>query len=91
VLIRGFNDTEADAAAVAGLIHGIPSKVNVIPLNEDLQHFPDLRRPEVDTINRFAVRLRDSGQTVTVRWSRGADVAAACGQLRGRRSSSLAP
>ncbi len=91
VLIRGFNDTEADAAAVAGLIHGIPSKVNVIPLNEDPQHFPDLRRPEVDTINRFAVRLRDSGQTVTVRWSRGADVAAACGQLRGRRSSSPAP
>jgi 23S rRNA (adenine2503-C2)-methyltransferase len=91
VLIRGFNDTEADAAAVAGLIHGIPSKINVIPLNEDPQHFPDLRRPEVDTINRFAVRLRDAGQTVTVRWSRGADVAAACGQLRGRRSSSPAP
>ncbi len=90
VLIRGFNDSEADAAMVAGLLHGIPSKINVIPLNEDPQHFPDLRRPEVDTVNRFAVRLRDSGQTVTVRWSRGADVAAACGQLRGRRSSSLA-
>jgi len=88
VLIRGFNDGEADAAAVAGLLHGIPSKINVIPLNEDPEHFPDLRRPGVDTINRFAVRLRDSGQTVTVRWSRGADVAAACGQLRGRRSSS---
>jgi 23S rRNA (adenine2503-C2)-methyltransferase len=85
VLIRGFNDAETDAAAVAGLIHGIPSKINVIPLNEDAEHFPDLRRPDVDTINRFAVRLRDSGQTVTVRWSRGADVAAACGQLRGRR------
>jgi 23S rRNA (adenine2503-C2)-methyltransferase len=86
VLIRDFNDTEADAAAVAGLMHGIPSKINVIPLNEDPQHFPGLRRPEINTINRFAVRLRDAGQTVTVRWSRGADVAAACGQLRGRRS-----
>lgn len=88
VLIRGFNDAEADAAAVAGLLHGIPCKINVIPLNEDPQHFPDLRRPDVDTINRFAVRLRDSGLTVTVRWSRGADVDAACGQLRGRRSPS---
>jgi len=91
VLIRGFNDAEGDAAAVAGLLHGIPSKINVIPLNEDPEHFPGLRRPEVDTINRFAARLRDSGQTVTVRWSKGSDVAAACGQLRGRRSSSLAP
>lgn len=89
VLIRDVNDAEADAADVAGLVHGIPCKINVIPLNEDRHHFPDLRRPDVDTINRFAVRLRDSGATVTVRWSRGADVAAACGQLRGRRPVSV--
>ncbi len=91
VLIRGFNDAEADAAAVSRLLDGLPSKINVIPLNEDPEHFPDLRRPEVDTINRFAARLRDAGQTVTVRWSKGSDVAAACGQLRGRRSSSSSP
>lgn len=91
VLIRDFNDSEEDASALARLVHGIPSKINVIPLNEDPQHFPDLRRPETDTINSFAVRLRDAGLTVTVRWSRGADVAAACGQLRGRRSPSTAP
>ena len=90
VLIRDFNDAETDASAVAGLIHGIPCKINVIPLNEDPQHVPDLRRPDVDTVNRFAVRLRDSGATVTVRWSRGADVAAACGQLRGRRTQAPA-
>ena len=86
VLIRDFNDSEEDATAVAGLIHGIPAKINVIPLNEDSEHFPDLKRPETPVIDRFAARLRDAGQTVTVRWSRGADVAAACGQLRGRRS-----
>ena len=84
VLIRGFNDEVADAAMVARLVGGIPSKINVIPLNEDREHFPDLRRPDDDTINRFAIRLRDASQTVTVRWSRGSDVAAACGQLRGR-------
>jgi 23S rRNA (adenine2503-C2)-methyltransferase len=86
VLIRDFNDSEADASAVAGLVHGISSKINVIPLNEDPEHFPDLKRPEPGAVDRFAARLRDAGLTVTVRWSRGADVAAACGQLRGRRT-----
>jgi 23S rRNA (adenine2503-C2)-methyltransferase len=86
VLIRDFNDSEDDATAVARLLHGIPAKINVIPLNEDPEHFPELRRPNDETVNRFAVRLRDSDRTVTVRWSRGADVAAACGQLRGRRA-----
>ena len=84
VLIRGFNDAETDAAAVARLIRGIPAKVNVIPLNEDAEHFPELERPEAGAVDRFALALRDAGLTVTVRWSRGADVAAACGQLRGR-------
>ena len=85
VLIRDFNDSPEDAAAVARLVRGIPSKINVIPLNEDLEHFPGLRRPDEATVDRFAVCLRDAGLTVTVRWSRGEDVAAACGQLRGRR------
>jgi 23S rRNA (adenine2503-C2)-methyltransferase len=84
VLIRGFNDAEADAAAVARLVRGIPAKINVIPLNEDPECFPDLRQPAEEVVDRFASRLRDAGLTTTVRWSRGADVAAACGQLRGR-------
>ena len=87
VLIRGFNDTVADAEATARLIGGIPAKINVIPLNEDPSHFPELRRPAVETVDRFARVLRDVGMTVTVRWSRGADVAAACGQLRGRQQA----
>lgn len=87
VLIRDFNDAVADAKALARLIRGIPAKVNVIPLNEDRTHFPQLQRPEAEVVDRFAVALRDAGLTVTVRWSRGADVAAACGQLRGRRSA----
>ena len=84
VLIRGFNDAEADAAAVARLVRGIPAKINVIPLNEDPECFPDLRQPAEEVVDRFASRLRDAGLTTTVRWSRGADVGAACGQLRGR-------
>jgi 23S rRNA (adenine2503-C2)-methyltransferase len=87
VLIDGFNDALDDARATARLIRGIPAKVNVIPLNEDAEHFPDLRRPPADTIDRFAAGLRDAGLTVTVRWSEGEDVAAACGQLRSRVTS----
>jgi 23S rRNA (adenine2503-C2)-methyltransferase len=90
VLIRGFNDSEDDARLVARLIRGIPSKINVIPLNEDGEHFPDLRRPDDDTVNRFAVVLRDAGLTVTVRWSKGLDVDAACGQLKGRHKGRAA-
>lgn len=84
VLIRDFNDRVTDAETVSRLIRGIPSKVNVIPLNEDAQHIPQHQRPDDDTINRFAATLRDSGHTVTVRWSKGLDVDAACGQLKGR-------
>jgi 23S rRNA (adenine2503-C2)-methyltransferase len=85
VLIDGFNDAIEDARSTARLIRGIPAKVNVIPLNEDGEHFPELRRPEAEVVDQFAVALRDDGLTVTVRWSKGEDVAAACGQLRSRR------
>jgi 23S rRNA (adenine2503-C2)-methyltransferase len=87
VLIRGFNDAVEDARAVARLLRGVPSKVNVIPLNEDPEHFPDLRQPEASTVDAFARTLRDAGVTVTVRWSKGRDVAAACGQLKGRHQA----
>jgi len=85
VLIDGFNDAENDARLTARLIGGIPAKVNVIPLNEDREHFPDLRRPAAAVVDRFAAGLRGAGLTVTVRWSKGEDVAAACGQLRQRQ------
>ncbi len=83
VLIRDFNDAAEDARAVARLLRGIPSKVNVIPLNEDSVWLPGLREPKTATIEAFGRELRDAGLTVTVRWSKGRDVAAACGQLKG--------
>lgn len=83
VLISDFNEAPDDARRLADLISGLPCKVNLIPLNEDRERFPDLRRPSLERIDRFASALRDAAVTVTVRWSRGVDVAAACGQLRG--------
>lgn len=91
VLIRDFNDQVADARAVVRLTEGIPCKINVIPLNEDAAHFPELRQPSETVIDRFARTLRNAGRVVTVRWSKGADVAAACGQLKGRSTYRIGP
>jgi 23S rRNA (adenine2503-C2)-methyltransferase len=87
VLIRDFNDGVEDAALLAKLLHGVRCKVNVIPLNEDPDILPTLRQPDAETVDRFGAALRDAGLTVTVRWSRGGDVAAACGQLKGQTRS----
>jgi 23S rRNA (adenine2503-C2)-methyltransferase len=83
VVIRDFNDAVGDAAMLARLVRGIPSKINVIPLNEDPAYLPELRQPDADIVNRFGAALSDAGLTATVRWSKGRDVAAACGQLKG--------
>jgi 23S rRNA (adenine2503-C2)-methyltransferase len=84
VLIAGENDTPEAARKLARLLSGLKVKVNVIPLNEDPVHLPGLLRPSEEAIERFVKVLADAGLTVTVRRSKGPDVAAACGQLKGR-------
>jgi 23S rRNA (adenine2503-C2)-methyltransferase len=84
VLIAGVNDSPEAASKLARLLHGLRAKVNVIPLNEDPAYLPGLKRPAEETIDLFAKALADAGLTVTVRRSKGPDVAAACGQLKGR-------
>lgn len=84
VLLAGYNDAKADARAVAKLISGIPSKVNVIPFNPD-PNLPDwMKRPDDHHIDAFVDTLVRSGARVTVRRSKGREIAAACGQLRGK-------
>ena len=87
VLIRGFNDRPEDAAAVSRLLAGIPAKLNVIPLNEDPAHIPGLATPGEAVIEAFAAAARRDGLVVTVRRSRGQEVAGACGQLKGRTAA----
>jgi 23S rRNA (adenine2503-C2)-methyltransferase len=84
VLIAGVNDSPEDAARLAGLLAGIPVKVNVIPLNEDPVYLPGWKRPNEPAIGRFVERLARAHLTATVRRSRGPDASAACGQLKGR-------
>jgi 23S rRNA (adenine2503-C2)-methyltransferase len=84
VLIAGENDAPEAAKKLARLLSGLRVKVNVIPLNEDPVHLPGLSRPAEQAIERFVKVLADARLTVTVRRSKGPDVSAACGQLKGR-------
>jgi 23S rRNA (adenine2503-C2)-methyltransferase len=81
-LLAGVNDSPEDARRLPGLLHGIPSKLNVIPMNPH----PDseLRPPSPDVVDRFSAVLHRAGLRVTLRRSRGTDIQAACGQLAAR-------
>lgn len=82
VLIEGENDSVKEAKGVVKLLKGIPSKVNLIPLNEA----PEIpyKRPSDEKIRRFQEILIAAGLTAIVRRSKGADISAACGQLQGK-------
>jgi len=82
ILMKGINDSASDARRLCKLLHGIPSKVNLIAFNPvDGLSF---QRPEPEQVERFRQILADSHIVTTVRASRGADISAACGQLRVR-------
>ncbi|HEX9983674.1 MAG TPA: 23S rRNA (adenine(2503)-C(2))-methyltransferase RlmN, partial [Thermoanaerobaculia bacterium] len=84
VLLAGYNDSVQDAVALAKLIRGVHAKVNAIPFNEDPNLPPWMKRPSDREIDRFVDTLVRNGVRVTVRRSKGRDIAAACGQLRGK-------
>jgi 23S rRNA (adenine2503-C2)-methyltransferase len=84
VLLAGYNDSPRDAIALAKLIRGLNAKVNAIPFNTD-PNLPDwMKRPSDAAIDRFVETLVQHGVRVTVRRSKGREIAAACGQLRGK-------
>jgi 23S rRNA (adenine2503-C2)-methyltransferase len=82
VLIRGLNDSPADADHLARLTRRSPFKINLIPYNPGAGE--GFVCPEKERVDAFAERLYPQAPTVTVRWSLGGDIAAACGQLRTR-------
>src|SRR5262249_47012400 len=84
VLIEGKNDSVEQARKLAALARTLPSKVNVIPLNESTEWLPSLKRPGPTAVDAFARAVAESGVPVTVRWSKGLQADAACGQLKGR-------
>jgi 23S rRNA (adenine2503-C2)-methyltransferase len=80
VMLEGVNDSIQDAERLARLLGGIKAKVNLIPFND--WEGSSFRRPPLARILAFQGALLDAGITTTVRWSKGEDIGAACGQLR---------
>jgi 23S rRNA (adenine2503-C2)-methyltransferase len=79
ILIAGVNDSDEDARQLAKRLKGLRCHVNLIPLNPT-PAFP-YERPSIERIDRFAKLINDAGIPATVRYSRGVEIAAACGQL----------
>ncbi len=80
VMLKGVNDSLADARELVRLISGIPSKVNLIPFNP----WPGspFECSSKETIRAFAEVVNNAGYAAPVRKTRGQDILAACGQLR---------
>jgi len=80
-LLAGLNDSPAQARRLAGLLAGIPARVNLIACNSP--EAGGFAGPPPETILTFQRELRQAGLPAFIRRSRGADIAAACGQLAG--------
>jgi 23S rRNA (adenine2503-C2)-methyltransferase len=82
VMLGGLNDTLEDAKRLLRLTSDIPNKVNLIPFNE--HEGCDFKAPARAAVDAFHKYLIDRHVTVITRDSRGGDISAACGQLKGR-------
>ena len=80
VMLKGVNDTPADARALLKLIAGIPAKINLIPFNPWPGAPYECSEPAA--IEAFAAILKRAGYASPIRTPRGRDILAACGQLK---------
>ena len=80
VMLKGVNDTPAEAKALVQLLKGIPAKINLIPFNP----WPGTAYEcsSWSTIEAFAAILNRGGYASPIRTPRGRDILAACGQLK---------
>lgn len=79
-LIEGVNDESQHARELAKLLGGMPTHVNLIPVNPVKER--DFRRGSRQKIEAFQHQLQQLGINATIRRELGADINAACGQLR---------
>lgn len=82
LLIKDLNDTIDSAKQLAHYLKDIKCNINLIPYNPTEKN--DYKRPSNNSIMKFKSLMEHSGKKVTVRLERGADIDAACGQLRGK-------
>ncbi|HEU0118232.1 MAG TPA: 23S rRNA (adenine(2503)-C(2))-methyltransferase RlmN [Alphaproteobacteria bacterium] len=80
VMLKGVNDSPADAKQLVKLLRGIPAKINMIPFNA----WPGspFECSDEATIKKFGDLVNDAGYASPVRTPRGRDIMAACGQLK---------
>ena len=80
VMLKGVNDSPAEARELVRLLKGIPAKINLIPFNP----WPGsaYECSDWDTIERFSDIVFNAGYASPVRTPRGRDILAACGQLK---------
>ena len=80
VMLKGVNDSLADARALVKLVAGIPAKINLIPFNP----WPGApyECSDWEQIEKFAEIVNRAGYATPVRTPRGRDIMAACGQLK---------
>ena len=77
--MKDITDDLSSAKKLISLLHGIKAKVNLIPYNEN-PHLP-YKSPDFETVRKFQQYLLDHGLVATMRFSKGQDISAACGQL----------
>ncbi len=80
-IMEGINDSDEDAKGLAQIAKTLKAKVNVINLNP--HHWIPFNPVSTAVLHRFVGRLRHFGAPVTVRFRKGQDIGAACGQLGG--------
>jgi 23S rRNA (adenine2503-C2)-methyltransferase len=87
VLLEGINDSSQDAKRLLKILKGIPSKINLIPLNEA----PEIpfKKPAEEKVKQFQKILMEGGLTAIVRNSKGREISAACGQLQAKNPLTL--
>jgi 23S rRNA (adenine2503-C2)-methyltransferase len=87
ILIRGVNDSQADAKRLVKLLHGIKAKVNLIPFNEHAGSA--FQTPDEYAIRAFQTYLLDRQIVAIRRAGKGLDISAACGQLKEKLENKL--
>ncbi len=102
ILLRGVNDSQVHARQLADFVRDLPVRVNLIPYNPGSDspdcvpdYVPDFvpdyvlfKRPSDKEVQAFADLLRQQQIFVRIRWSKGSEIAAGCGQLRTKKSRS---
>lgn len=85
-MLKDLNDRDVDVKELTRICSKLPSKINIIPFNSIKHMSPggisaELEPTSINSIHRFADRLRNNNITVMIRETQGDDIAAACGQL----------